>query len=82
MQYKINRHKLRHTHAQQIRQSIKDELNLTASAGVSINKFIAKVALCTCKSLTGLSLFLLHRLMALRSSPVEKFWEKVGQGNC
>ena len=30
--------------AQQIRQSIKDELNLTASAGVSINKFIAKVA--------------------------------------
>lgn len=30
--------------AKQIRQAIKDELNLTASAGVSINKFVAKVA--------------------------------------
>lgn len=30
--------------AKQIKQAIKDELNLTASAGVSINKFIAKVA--------------------------------------
>src|SRR5688572_9224635 len=30
--------------AQLIRQSIKDELNLTASAGISINKFVAKVA--------------------------------------
>lgn len=30
--------------AKLIRQSIKDELNLTASAGISINKFVAKVA--------------------------------------
>jgi DNA polymerase-4 len=30
--------------AKMIRQSIKDELNLTASAGISINKFVAKIA--------------------------------------
>ncbi len=30
--------------ARQIKQAIKDELNLTASAGVSVNKFIAKIA--------------------------------------
>lgn len=30
--------------AKQIRQAIKTELNLTASAGVSINKFVAKIA--------------------------------------
>ncbi len=30
--------------AKQIRQTIKDELNLTASAGVSVNKFVAKIA--------------------------------------
>ena len=30
--------------AQQIKQAIKDELFLTASAGVSINKFVAKIA--------------------------------------
>jgi DNA polymerase-4 len=30
--------------AMQIKQAIKDELNLTASAGVSINKFVAKIA--------------------------------------
>lgn len=30
--------------AQQIRQAIKNELQLTASAGVSINKFVAKIA--------------------------------------
>ena len=30
--------------AKRIKQAIKDELNLTASAGVSINKFVAKVA--------------------------------------
>lgn len=32
------------TIAEQIKQAIKDELNLTASAGVSINKFTAKIA--------------------------------------
>ncbi len=32
------------TIAQQIKQAIKDELQLTASAGVSINKFVAKIA--------------------------------------
>ena len=30
--------------AKQIRQAIRDELQLTASAGVSINKFVAKMA--------------------------------------
>src|SRR6201996_9024706 len=30
--------------AQTIKKAIKDELNLTASAGVSINKFVAKIA--------------------------------------
>lgn len=30
--------------AKRIRQAIKDELNLTASAGVSVNKFVAKIA--------------------------------------
>ena len=30
--------------AQQIKQAIKDELQLTASAGVSVNKFVAKIA--------------------------------------
>src|SRR6201992_2470979 len=30
--------------AEQIKQAIKDELQLTASAGVSINKFVAKIA--------------------------------------
>jgi DNA polymerase-4 len=30
--------------AKQIKQAIRDELNLTASAGVSINKFMAKIA--------------------------------------
>ncbi|WP_224746419.1 DNA polymerase IV [Mucilaginibacter glaciei] len=30
--------------AKEIKQAIKDELNLTASAGVSVNKFVAKVA--------------------------------------
>lgn len=30
--------------AAMIRQAIKDELNLTASAGVSVNKFVAKIA--------------------------------------
>src|SRR5687767_1892664 len=30
--------------ARQIRQAIKDELQLTASAGISINKFVAKIA--------------------------------------
>jgi DNA polymerase-4 len=30
--------------AQQIKQAIKDELKLTASAGVSVNKFVAKIA--------------------------------------
>lgn len=32
------------TIAEQIKQAIRDELNLTASAGVSINKFTAKIA--------------------------------------
>jgi DNA polymerase-4 len=30
--------------AKQIKKAIKDELNLTASAGVSVNKFVAKIA--------------------------------------
>src|SRR6201999_3307605 len=30
--------------AKQIKQAIKDELQLTASAGISVNKFVAKIA--------------------------------------
>jgi DNA polymerase-4 len=60
--------------AKEIKQRIKDELNLTASAGISYNKFLAKIAsdyrkpdgICT-----------IHPDMALdfiAKLPIERFW--------
>jgi len=54
--------------AQQIRQAIKDELKLTASAGVSINKFVAKIASDMNKP---------DGLTFIGPSRIEKFMEKL-----
>ena len=54
--------------AQQIKQAIKDELQLTASAGVSVNKFVAKTA-SDIKKPDG--------LMFIGPSSVEAFMEKL-----
>lgn len=54
--------------AQQIKQAIKDELNLTASAGVSINKFVAKIASDLQKP---------DGLTFIGPSKIEKFMEKL-----
>lgn len=60
--------------AQQIKQAIKDELNLTASAGVSINKFTAKIASDMNKpdGLTFIGPSKIERFM--EKLPVEKFF--------
>jgi DNA polymerase IV len=60
--------------AKQIRQSIKDELQLTASAGVSINKFVAKIASDINKpdGLTFIGPSKIQRFM--EELPVEKFF--------
>jgi DNA polymerase-4 len=59
--------------ASSIRQSIKDELNLTASAGVSVNKFIAKIASDLQKP-DGLTFIGPSRVESfMESLPVEKF---------
>lgn len=54
--------------AEQIRKAIKEELNLTASAGVSINKFVAKIASDINKP---------DGLTFIGPSKVEKFMEKL-----
>jgi DNA polymerase-4 len=60
--------------ARQIKQAIKDELNLTASAGVSINKFVAKVASDLNKP-DGLSFIGPTHIEAfMEQLPVEKFF--------
>jgi DNA polymerase IV len=57
-----------------IRQSIKDELQLTASAGVSINKFVAKIASDINKP-DGLTFIGPSRIESfMESLPVEKFY--------
>jgi DNA polymerase-4 len=57
-----------------IRQAIKDELQLTASAGVSINKFIAKIASDINKP-DGLTFIGPSRVESfMESLPVEKFY--------
>ncbi|MGF1923519.1 MAG: DNA polymerase IV [Bacteroidia bacterium] len=62
------------TIAEQIKQSIKDELNLTASAGVSINKFTAKIASDMNKP-DGLTFIGPSRLTDfMEKLPVEKFF--------
>ncbi|HCT30624.1 MAG TPA: DNA polymerase IV [Bacteroidales bacterium] len=60
--------------AKQIRQAIKDELHLTASAGVSINKFIAKVASDMQKP-DGLTFIAPSKVESfIEKLPVEKFF--------
>lgn len=56
------------TIAEQIKKAIKDELNLTASAGVSINKFVAKIASDMNKP---------DGLTFIGPSKIEKFMEKL-----
>lgn len=56
------------TIAEEIRKAIKDELNLTASAGVSINKFVAKIASDMNKP---------NGLTFIGPSKIEKFMEKL-----
>jgi DNA polymerase-4 len=60
--------------ARQIKQAIKDELQLTASAGVSINKFVAKIASGLNKpdGLTFIGPSGIHAFM--EQLPVEKFF--------
>lgn len=60
--------------AEQIRQAIKTELQLTASAGVSVNKFVAKVASDMNKP-DGLTFIGPSRILAfMEQLPVEKFF--------
>ncbi len=60
--------------AQEIRQAIKDELQLTASAGVSVNKFVAKIASDINKP-DGLTFIGPSRVEAfMEDLPVEKFF--------
>jgi DNA polymerase IV len=60
--------------AKLIRQSIKDELKLTASAGISINKFVAKVATDMNKP-DGLTFIGPSKVEAfMENLPVEKFY--------
>ncbi|MGC1220033.1 MAG: DNA polymerase IV [Phormidesmis sp.] len=60
--------------AQQIRDRIKTELNLTASAGVSINKFLAKIASDLNKP-DGLSFIGPDQAIAfIESLPIESFY--------
>ncbi len=60
--------------ARQIKKAIKDELQLTASAGISINKFIAKIASDINKpdGMTFIGPSKIERFM--ESLPVEKFF--------
>ncbi len=60
--------------ARQIKKAIKDELQLTASAGISINKFIAKIASDINKpdGITFIGPSKIERFM--ESLPVEKFF--------
>ncbi|MFA6059573.1 MAG: DNA polymerase IV, partial [Taibaiella sp.] len=60
--------------AEQIRKAIKEELQLTASAGVSVNKFVAKVASDMNKP-DGLTFIGPSRILEfMEQLPVEKFF--------
>ncbi|MEL6551838.1 MAG: DNA polymerase IV [Cyanobacteria bacterium J06621_11] len=62
------------TIAKQIRSRIKSDLHLTASAGVSINKFLAKIASDLNKP-DGLSLIAPHQAQAfIENLPIENFY--------
>lgn len=57
-----------------IRLRIREELDLTASAGISYNKFLAKIA-SDCRKPDGMfSISKEHALDFISSLPVEKFW--------
>jgi DNA polymerase-4 len=60
--------------AKHIRQTIKDELHLTASAGVSVNKFVAKIA-SDIKKPDGLTFIGPSKVKSfIENLPVEKFF--------
>jgi len=60
--------------AKQIKQAIKDELHLTASAGISTNKFIAKIA-SDIKKPDGLTFIGPSKIQSfIEKLPVEKFF--------
>lgn len=60
--------------AAQIKKSIKEELDLTASAGVSVNKFVAKIA-SEIKKPDGLTFIGPSKITSfMESLPVEKFF--------
>jgi DNA polymerase-4 len=60
--------------AKEIKQAIKDELNLTASAGVSVNKFVAKIA-SDMKKPDGLTFIGPSSIESfIENLPVEKFY--------
>ncbi|MGN7722881.1 DNA polymerase IV [Chitinophaga sp. 22620] len=60
--------------AQQIKQAIRDELQLTASAGVSVNKFVAKIASDMQKP-DGLTFIAPSQVESfMENLPVEKFF--------
>jgi DNA polymerase-4 len=60
--------------AQKIREAIRTELNLTASAGVSINKFVAKIA-SDVKKPDGLTFIGPSKIESfMENLPVEKFY--------
>src|SRR5690606_37138861 len=60
--------------AQQIKTAIRDELELTASAGVSVNKFVAKIASDMDKP-DGLTFIGPSKIESfMESLPVEKFF--------
>ncbi len=60
--------------AQEIKQAIRDELQLTASAGISVNKFVAKIASDMDKP-DGLTFIGPSRIVAfMEELPVEKFF--------
>jgi DNA polymerase-4 len=60
--------------ASEIKQKIKEKTQLTASAGVSVNKFLAKVA-SDLKKPDGLAVILPHQVIPfLEELPIEKFF--------
>ncbi len=60
--------------AKQIKQAIKNELHLTASAGISINKFVAKIA-SDLKKPDGLTFIGPSKIESfIQALPVEKFY--------
>lgn len=60
--------------ADMIRSKIREELRLTASAGISYNKFLAKIASDFNKPDGMFSISKEHALDFISSLPVEKFW--------